>query len=176
VHLARKRGDPVPDALVAIQETSAEAVRELRATIDVLRADPETPSNGNGLDQLAELVERTRLAGLDVSVEVTGTRRELPPEVDRAAYRIVQESLTNVTRHAGSATAAVTVEYGAEGLTVQIDDDGTAWPDDPPVPGVGLIGMRERVTALGGTLGAEPRAAGGFRVRAELPTSKVPAP
>jgi signal transduction histidine kinase len=107
---------------------------------------------------------------------VTGTRRELPLEVDRAAYRIVQESLTNVTRHAGSATAAVTVEYGAGGLTVQIDDDGTALPDDPPVPGVGLIGMRERVTALGGTLGAEPRAAGGFRVRAELPTSKVPTP
>jgi signal transduction histidine kinase len=175
VHLARKRGEPVPDALVAIQETSAEAVRELRATIDVLRADPEAPSNGNGLDRLAELVERTRLAGLDVSLEVTGARRELPPEVDRAAYRIVQESLTNVTRHAGSATAAVAVDYGDDGLTVQIDDDGIALPDDPPVPGVGLIGMRERVTALGGTLGAEPRATGGFRVRAELPTSKVPA-
>ncbi|MGH3455102.1 MAG: sensor histidine kinase [Nocardioidaceae bacterium] len=175
VHLARKRGESVPDALIAIQETSAEAVRELRATIDVLRADPETPSNGNGLDQLAELVERTRLAGLDVSVEVTGTRRELPPEVDRAAYRIVQESLTNVTRHAGSATAAVTVDYRDRGLTVQIDDDGIALPDDPPVPGVGLIGMRERVAALGGTLCAEPRTTGGFRVRAELPTSKVPA-
>ena len=175
VHLARKRGEPVPDALVAIQETSAEAVRELRSTIDVLRATPQTSSNGNGVDRLSELVERIRLTGHEVSLELTGTRRALTPEVDRAAYRIVQEALTNVTRHSGATAATVTVDYGAGGLTVQIDDDGTALPDQPPVPGVGLIGMRERVTALGGTLGAEPRATGGFRVRADLPTAEVPA-
>jgi signal transduction histidine kinase len=168
VHLARKRGEEVPDALVAIQETSAEAVRELRATLDVLR-DRTDAANGNGVDRLPDLIERTQLAGLPVALSVTGPPQALPVEVDQAAYRIVQEALTNVARHAGPASAEVSVGYSADHLVIQIDDDGRAHIDDMPVPGVGLIGMRERVAALGGTLSAEPRTSGGFTVRAELP-------
>jgi signal transduction histidine kinase len=121
---------------------------------------------------------RTRSAGLPASVTVTGTPRPLPREVDQAAYRIVQEALTNVTRHAAQASAAVHLCYGPDALTVQVDDDGTAAPQtaasqaaapQSAAPGLGLIGMRERVSSLGGLLQAGPRQGGGFRVWAELP-------
>jgi signal transduction histidine kinase len=173
VHLARKRGEEVPGALVAIQEASADAMRELRATLEVLRhpdgsgTDLEAPASG--LDRLDDLVERARSTGLPATVTICGTRRELPAEVDRAAYRIVQEALTNVHRHAGGAAAAVRIDYADDELVVQVDDDGKADPEAPPVPGTGLLGMRERVAALGGRLRAEPRLEGGFTVRAELP-------
>ncbi|NJP91457.1 sensor histidine kinase [Nonomuraea sp. FMUSA5-5] len=176
VHLARKRGEEVPAALLAIQEASGDAMRELRTTLELLRDpdpdeadEPAEPDGPSGLDRLGDLVERARAAGLPATVTVSGERRGLPPEVDRAAYRIVQEALTNVSRHAGAAAAAVRVDYGGRELVVQVDDDGKATRDAPPVPGVGLQGMRERVTALGGRLLAEPRAEGGFTVRAELP-------
>ena len=93
----------------------------------------------------------------------------MPAAVDRTAYRIVQESLTNIARHAAAATASVRIDYRPDALAIQVDDDGTATPDTAPVPGVGLLGMRERVTALGGRLRAEPRSEGGFTVHAELP-------
>jgi signal transduction histidine kinase len=178
IHLARKRGEEVPEALLAIQEASRDATRELRATLQVLRTDPmdSTESGGDeasasGLDRLDDLVERARTAGVPASVTIEGDERPLPPAVDRAAYRIIQEALTNVGRHAGPATADVRLDYGPGLVTVQIDDDGRATPDAPPVPGTGLIGMRERVTALGGRLRAEPRPGGGFTVRAELPAA-----
>jgi signal transduction histidine kinase len=174
VHLARKRGDEVPEALLAIQEASRDATRELRATLDVLRTDvgdeggDESP--GSGLDRLDELVERARAAGVPATVTVSGDERPVPAEVSRAAYRIVQEALTNVGRHAGRpATVSVRLDYRPDGLAVQVVDDGRATPAAAPVPGTGLIGMRERVTALGGRLRAEPRTEGGFAVRAELP-------
>ncbi|AWS43844.1 two-component sensor histidine kinase [Streptosporangium sp. 'caverna'] len=171
VHLARRRGEDVPPALLAIQEASGDAMRELRATLEVLRdpggSDCETPASG--LDRLDDLVERARSTGLPATVTISGARRELPAEVDRAAYRIVQEALTNVSRHAGGAAATVRIDYADEELIVQVDDGGTADPDAPPVPGTGLLGMRERVAALGGRLRAEPRPEGGFTVRAELP-------
>jgi signal transduction histidine kinase len=171
IHLARKRGEDVPPALLAIQEASSDATRELRATLEVLRdsdrSDGESPASG--LDRLDDLVERARSTGLPATVTISGARRELPAEVDRAAYRIVQESLTNVSRHAGGAGAAVRIDYAIGELVVQVDDDGKADPDAPPVPGTGLLGMRERVAALGGRLRAEPRPEGGFTVRAELP-------
>jgi signal transduction histidine kinase len=174
VHLARKRGEDVPPALLAIQEASSDAMRELRATLEVLRdpdrSDGEAPASG--LDRLDDLVERARSTGLPATVTISGTRRELPAELDRAAYRIVQEALTNVSRHAGGATAAVRIDYADEELVVQVDDDGKADPDAPPVPGTGLLGMRERVAALGGRLRAEPRPEGGFTVRAELPVGE----
>jgi signal transduction histidine kinase len=100
---------------------------------------------------------------------VTGRQHDLPAEVDRAAYRIVQEALNNVARHAGPATASVTIDHGPDAVTVRVDDDGRAAPDTPLVPGVGLIGMRERVTALGGRLSADRRREGGFTVRAVIP-------
>ncbi|MFJ4682377.1 sensor histidine kinase [Streptomyces sp. NPDC088789] len=161
-HLARKRGEEVPPALLAIQEASGEAMRELRATLQVLRTDEPVGTP-------ALLVERARAAGLAVDLAVTGTERALPPTVERAAYRIVQEGLTNAARHAGPAQVRVGLDYGDTELTVRVDDDGTADPARPPSPGTGLTGMRERVTALGGTLRTAPRAEGGFSVRARLP-------
>jgi signal transduction histidine kinase len=171
VHLSHKRGEPVPEALLAIQEASTEAMRELRATLEVLRSDAREA--GNGLDRLDALVERARSAGLPATVEVSGVRRALPDEVDRTAYRIVQEALTNVARHAGPATAAVCIAFEPEMLTVQVDDDGSARAGTEPEPGVGLTGMRERVVGLGGRLRVGPRPEGGFRVRAELPVGGV---
>jgi signal transduction histidine kinase len=152
IHLARKRGQEVPEALVAVQEAGTEAMRELRATLEVLRdIDLETPSEAG--------------AG---SPDTCCDRRELAPDVDRAVYRIVQEALTNVGKHAGEAHASVHIDYGTQELTVRVDDGG-APPDAGQVPGVGLRGMRERITALGGRLEAMPRPEGGFTVRAELP-------
>ena len=166
VHLARKRGEDVPPALMAIEEAGADAVRELRATLGVLRSED---GDGSGLSQLDGLVARARAAGLPVTVTVTGQQRPLPPEADQAAYRIVQEALTNVTRHAGHACASVHLHYTPEALSVQVDDDGQGTGTRPSGPGLGLVGMRERVSALGGRLHAGPRDGGGFRVRAELP-------
>ena len=185
VHLARKRGEEVPPALLAIQEAGADASRELRATLQVLRSAEDGDSSG--LCQLDSLVARARTAGLPVTVTVTGAERPLPPDVDQAAYRIVQEALTNVSRHAGSAgagdgvSASVRLWYTPDTLTVQVDDDGkgTVFSTDtstgtstgtwPSGLGLGLVGMRERVSALGGRLQAGPQDDGGFRVRAELP-------
>jgi signal transduction histidine kinase len=167
VHLARKRGEEVPPALLAIQEAGADATRELRTTLSVLRSEEDgDPSN---LGQLDSLVARARSAGLPVTVTVTGAERALPPDVDQAAYRIVQEALTNVGRHAGPACASVHLHYTPDALAVQVDDDGTGTASRSAGPGLGLIGMRERVTALGGLLHAAPRDGGGFRVRAEFP-------
>ncbi|MFE9702328.1 sensor histidine kinase [Streptomyces sp. NPDC005930] len=173
VHLARKRGDEVPPALLAIQEASGEAMRELRSALQVLRADEPTGTP-------AQLVERARAAGLAVDLLVTGDERPLPPAVGRAAYRIVQEALTNAARHAGPAGVRVRIDYGTRNasdqpgeLTMDVDDDGGADPARPPVPGTGLTGMRERVVALGGTLRAAPRAEGGFSVHVRLPLEEA---
>jgi signal transduction histidine kinase len=171
-HLARKHGEEVPPALLAIQEASGDAARELRATLGVLRHADD--GSGSGLGRLPELLARVRSAGLPVSQTVTGAVRCLPPAVDQAAYRIVQEALTNVARHASLAAATVYLGYGRDALTVQIDNDGAGGPRPPAVPGLGLIGMRERVTSLGGALQAGPRPDGGFRVQAELPAPASP--
>ncbi|PWU55803.1 two-component sensor histidine kinase [Micromonospora globispora] len=167
VHLARKHGEEPTAALLAIQEASGAAMRELRATLDVLRS----PSDADcvGLARVGELAERTRAAGVPVQVTVTGQPRDLPAEVDQAGYRVVQEALTNVARHAGPATAQIHVEYAPAQLTVSVTDDGQASPDRPVTPGVGLRGMGERVTGLGGSLNAAPHDGGGFAVRARFP-------
>ncbi|MBB4692149.1 sensor histidine kinase [Paractinoplanes abujensis] len=167
VHLARKRGEEPPAALLAIQEAGGAAMRELRETLEVLR----TPSDveGVGLALVGELAERTRASGFPVRVDVSGDPAELPSEVDQAGYRVVQEALTNIARHAGPAAADVHIAYGLGSLTISVTDDGLASPDCPVTPGVGLRGMRERVTGLGGTLQAAPREAGGFAVVATFP-------
>ncbi|WP_189247790.1 sensor histidine kinase [Streptosporangium pseudovulgare] len=167
VHVARRRGEQVPEALLAIREAGREAARELRATLEVLRDDAKSPPPG--LDHVPELVERARTTGLDAKLTVEGRRHDVPAAVDRTAYRIVQESLTNVARHAAAATASVRIDYRPGTLAIRVDDDGRATPEDVPAPGVGLLGMRERVTALGGRLRAEPRGEGGFTVQAEIP-------
>lgn len=171
VHVARRRGEQVPEALLAIQQAGREATRELRATLEALRDDGTAPPHG--LDDVPELVERARLTGLDAALTIEGDRQDVPAAVGRTVYRIVQESLTNIARHAGAATASVRIDYGPDALTVRVDDDGRATPDAVLMPGVGLLGMRERVTILGGRLSAEPRSAGGFTVHAELPVDRT---
>lgn len=167
VHLARKRGEEVPPALLAIQDASGEAMRELRATLEILRSEDE-PAGTPAL-----LVERACAAGLTAELAVTGEERPLTAAVDRAVYRIVQEALTNAARHAGPAKVSVRLDYGDDELAIRVEDDGSADPARPPAPGVGLTGMRERVTALGGTLHTGPRPEGGFAVRARLPLGEA---
>lgn len=171
VHVARRRGEQVPEALLAIQEAGREATRELRATLEALREDDTSPPRG--LDHVAELVERARTTGLDATLTIEGQRRPVPAAVSRTVYRIVQESLTNVARHAAAASVSVRIDCRPDVLAIRIDDDGRATPDAAPAPGVGLTGMRERVTALGGRLRAEPRGEGGFTVQAELPVDRA---
>jgi signal transduction histidine kinase len=171
VHLANKRGEQVPEALLAIQEAGREATRELRATLEALRDDGKTPPHG--LDHVPELVERARTTGLDATLTIEGQRHDVPAAVDRTAYRIVQESLTNIARHAAAATASVRIDYRPGALAIRVDDDGKATPETAPKPGVGLLGMRERVSALGGRLRAESRSEGGFTVQAELPVDRT---
>ncbi|GIE99462.1 sensor histidine kinase [Paractinoplanes rishiriensis] len=168
VHLARKQGAEPSPALLAIQEAGSTAMRELRSTLEVLRS-PGDDADRVGLHRVDELAERTRAAGVPVVVTVSGAAADLPIEVDQAGYRIVQEALTNVARHAGPATADVHVEYTPAALTVSVTDDGQAPAAGPVTPGVGLSGMRERVLGLGGTLDAAPRDGGGFAVRATFP-------
>ncbi|MEU4062313.1 sensor histidine kinase [Streptomyces wedmorensis] len=171
VHVARKRGEDVPASLLAIQEAGREASRELRATLEALRDDDTTPPRG--LDDVPELVRRARAFGLDATLTVEGTHRDVSAAVDRTVYRIVQESLTNVARHAGATTASVRIDCRPDTLEIAVVDDGRATTGAAPTPGLGLVGMRERVTALGGRLRAAPRDGGGFAVRAELPVDRA---
>ncbi|MEU7769206.1 histidine kinase [Nocardia sp. NPDC049190] len=167
VHVAHKRGEPVPEALLAIRQAGREAARELRATLEALRDDGITPQQG--LDHIPGLVERARATGLDATLTIEGQRQAVPAAVDRTAYRIIQESLTNIFRHAAATTASIRIDYRPDTLAVRVDDDGKARQGAVLVHGVGLLGMRERVTALGGRLRAAPRSEGGFSVHAELP-------
>ncbi|MFD7324774.1 sensor histidine kinase [Streptomyces sp. NPDC059875] len=171
VHVARKRGEPVPAALLAIREAGREASRELRATLEALRDDDTTPPHG--LDHIPELVERAGKTGLQATLTIQGQQHDVPAAVGRTLYRIVQESLTNIARHADATTASVHIDYRPDAVALQIDDNGKATPDPAPVPGIGLLGMRERVTALGGRLRAAPRGEGGFTVQAELPVERA---
>ncbi|BAU85325.1 two-component system histidine kinase [Streptomyces laurentii] len=169
VHVARRKGEEVPAALLAIQEAGREASRELRATLEALRDDDTAPPRG--LDDLPELIARARELGLDAALTEEGPRGDVPAAVGRTVYRIVQEALTNVARHArGARSVGVRIEWRADGVAVRVEDDGRAQVpsgDD----GFGLVGMRERVTALGGRLRAAPRADGGFAVEARLPVA-----
>jgi len=171
VHLARKRGEQVSESLLAIQEAGREATRELRATLETLRDVTKSPSHG--LDHLPELLAGANGIGLATTLTIEGVRQDVPDAVDRTAYRIVQESLTNTARHAAAATASIRIDYLPDSLAIRVDDDGTATPASAPVPGVGLLGMQERVTALGGRLRAEPRTEGGFTVQAVLPVARI---
>ncbi|MFE4540018.1 sensor histidine kinase [Streptomyces scopuliridis] len=171
VHVARRRGEQVPEALLAIQEAGREATRELRATLEALRDDDTTPPRG--LDHIPKLVEQASRAGLEATLMVEGQRTDVPAAVGRTAYRIVQESLTNIARHADASSASVRIVYRADSLAIQVDDDGQATPTTVPKPGLGLLGMRERVTALGGRLRAQQTAEGGFTVEAELPVERA---
>jgi signal transduction histidine kinase len=179
LHLNEELPEGARNSLTAIKEASKEALTELRSVLDILRQDDERAprSPTSTLARLDDLVSQAGAAGLEVRTETEGEVRPVPFGVDVAAFRIVQEALTNVTRHAGPATATVRLSYGERELTVQVDDDGRGVPATVPAGrgsasaggGRGIVGMRERVAALGGELEAGPRPGGGFRVRARLP-------
>ncbi|GIJ71818.1 hypothetical protein Voc01_067350 [Virgisporangium ochraceum] len=165
-----------PELLRGIESAGREAVGELRRTLGLLRGDGADSGFGGtaaapvGLERLDELIAQVREAGLAVTLEREGEPAPVLPAVDISAYRIVQEALTNVLKHAGSARVTVTVGYRADGLHLVVRNDaGVAAP--PPVSGAGqgLIGMRERVALFGGELVTGPRPAGGFEVAARLP-------
>ncbi|MFA1539864.1 sensor histidine kinase [Actinomadura monticuli] len=174
LHLIDQNPEQARTALAAIKEASKEALTEMRGVIGALRSQGESAPRAPtaGLDRLDDLLDRARSAGLAVEAEITGDRRPLHAGTDLAAFRIVQESLTNVTRHAGPGpvTARVAIAYGEHEIEVRVEDDGRGAPllDDRP-GGSGIRGMRERAAALGGTFDAGPRPGGGFRVRAALP-------
>ncbi|MFF9074687.1 sensor histidine kinase [Streptomyces sp. NPDC014735] len=157
-------------ALTAIRAAGRQALGEVRQVLDALRAPGDAPrAPAPGLDRLPELVDQAASAGLAVTVETDGARDAVPPATGLAAFRIVQEALTNVIRHSGSRTARVRIGYGPGRVRLRVDDDGPAAGGDAGGGGNGLAGMRERAAALGGTIEAGPRADGGFRVLAELP-------
>ncbi|NEE03460.1 sensor histidine kinase [Phytoactinopolyspora halotolerans] len=154
-------------------KTTRHALDELRATVGLLRqADDESASTdpAPGLSQLPALLSTFGRAGLDVSMFEDGAARALPPAVDLTAYRIIQEALTNVTKHAATSHAQVHVTWSREYVSITVSDDGGGPRTSPDRPaGYGLIGMRERAAAVGGTLTAGARAEGGFLVAAQLP-------
>lgn len=175
LHRLPKDPAQVSDALSAIKQTSKDALRELRATLGVLRqvdeAAPTSPAPS--LVRLNELVDHATAMGLTVRTEIDGGPRPVPAEVDLAAYRIVQEALTNVSRHAGTANAIVRIRYSDDDVRVEIDDDGRGAAPNGSTEGNGIRGMGERARALGGELFAGGRPDGGFRVRARLPLGDV---
>ncbi|MER7192891.1 sensor histidine kinase [Streptomyces flaveolus] len=184
-HLFDTRPEQTRKSLDELVETTADALDDLRATVGLLRqsGDPATPAEpAPGLSRLPALLESFRRAGLEASVHQEGRARPLPPGVDLTAYRIVQEALTNVTKHAGTGSARVRLDWKRDRVTITVADDGGGARPAPTAdtgpgastaagrpPGYGLIGMRERATAVGGHLSAGKRPEGGFLVSAQLP-------
>jgi signal transduction histidine kinase len=170
-------GDERPatrEALLAIERTGREALAEMSRLLGILRKDGEGLSLAPrpSLAQIDALVQTVRDAGVPVALSVEGTPTELPLGVDVSAYRIVQEALTNVVKHAGPATATVAVRYGRRAVEVEVTDDGCGSVNGS-TNGHGLVGMRERIELHGGTLEAGGRSTGGFAVKARLPFETV---
>ncbi|MGM7647944.1 sensor histidine kinase [Nocardia sp. JW2] len=171
-HILDKRPEQARETLRIIEETSSRALREMRAILGVLTGD-DRREPAPGLDRLDGLVAVARDAGLDVVVDHDPARASLPSAVDSAAFRIVQESMTNVIRHVGPTTVRVHVEQGDEELRVRVTDSGAGAVGHTDGTGRGIIGMRERCALLGGELSAGPRPQGGFEVLARLPLHPV---
>ncbi|MGH3734376.1 MAG: sensor histidine kinase [Micromonosporaceae bacterium] len=176
---ARRSGKRDPraaeTALAAIEETGRSAMRELRRLLDVLRTEEEPPelTPQPGLVAVTHLIDQIREAGLPVTAEIDPGPDDLDPGLALAAYRIVQEALTNTIKHAGPAAAVVRLTYSAEQLTIEVTDDGRGPALAPAGVGHGLVGMRERVSLYGGQLSAGARTGGGFRVYARLPMERA---
>ncbi|MGW6144157.1 sensor histidine kinase [Streptomyces sp. NPDC055140] len=174
-HLVRSRPEQAEHLITELAGTTASALRELKATVGLLRRPDETDAPlepAPGLSRLPELVAAHAAAGLAVSVVVEGEERPLAPGMDLTAYRILQEALTNVSKHAVGAMVRVTLAYATDALTITVCDYGGESPVGVPgdeVSGFGLIGMRERAQSAGGRFTAGPGADGGFMVTAELP-------
>jgi signal transduction histidine kinase len=175
-HVLDKRPERAREALVSIEQTSSRALREMRAILGVMR-DPEDGRVPHpDLGQLDELMTQARDAGLDIKLETTSPATPLPSAVGSAAYRILQESITNVIRHVGPTRVTVSLDYGVDALDIRVVDEGRrAAPASPngaggsPESGRGILGMRERCQLLGGELVAGSLPGGGFEVRARLP-------
>jgi signal transduction histidine kinase len=175
------RSDPdrAGAALEAIADTGRQALAEMRRLLGVLRSADEqaTLAPVPGIDELRELLDQARAAGLEVSYTLSGTPRELAEGAELAAYRVVQESLTNTRKHAGlAATATVMLRFEADSLTVEVTDDGLGVVSTEDTGGHGLAGMRERIAMYGGTVTAGPLPGGGFGVTARLPCPSAKAP
>jgi signal transduction histidine kinase len=171
-------GDERPatrEALLAIERIGREALAEMSRLLGILRKEGEglALAPRPSLAQIDALVQAVRDAGVPVEFRVEGEQRDLPPGVDVSAYRIVQEALTNVVKHAGSARASVVVRYARRAVEVEVTDDGRRSVNGNAA-GYGLAGMRERVELHGGTLEAGSRSEGGFAVKARLPLGTVP--
>jgi signal transduction histidine kinase len=170
--------DQARDALLAVESGGRAAMAELRHVMGLLTMDSDGPDPAGtadltpqpGLDRLEALVQRVRDTGTPVELTVTGQPQPLLPGVELAAYRVVQEALTNTVKYAAGAVAAVLVEYGRDQLRVDVTDTGGT-PATPAATGngQGLIGLRERLAVYGGTLRAGPRVSGGYRVTALIP-------
>jgi signal transduction histidine kinase len=173
-HLVRNRPDQAQQILTDLIGTTSSALRELKGTVGLLRqaGDPDAPLEPTpGLARLPELTDALATAGLKVTVTTEGEPRPLSPGVDLTAYRIVQEALTNVTKHTATRAAEVRLSYSYDLLTIAVTDDGGAGTPATAAPGsgYGLIGMRERALSVGGHMSAGRRPDGGFEVTTELP-------
>jgi signal transduction histidine kinase len=184
-YLLGKHPERAREALETIEQTSAQALHEMRAVLGVLRDSDNARVPHPGLGQVNALTAMACEAGLDIELEVTSSTAPLPSAVDHTAYRILQESITNVIRHVGPTRVTVALDYGTDALEVRVTDaggrdasgDGARDPQPPPGtahgspagPGRGIAGMRERCGLLGGELTAGPRPCGGFEVKARLP-------
>ncbi|PWU44151.1 two-component sensor histidine kinase [Micromonospora globispora] len=191
-HVLDKRPDVAREALQAIEQTSSRALREMRAILGVLRDDDNGRVPYPGLGQIDELAAKAREAGLDIKLEETAPATALPSAVGSAAYRILQESITNVIRHVGPTRVTIALNPGNDALEIRVIDEGRrAAPGaaDPHLPaqhqistggsarpGRGILGMRERCQLLGGELDAKPTPGGGFEVRARLPLAPTGSP
>jgi signal transduction histidine kinase len=160
------------EALLVVERTGREALAEMRRMVGVLRRPEEAPALAPqpSLDHLSRLVDQAREAGLPVELRIEGEATQLPAGVDLTAYRLVQEGLTNVVKHAHATRAEVLVNYGDGYLEVTVNDDGQGVGNGDG-GGHGLVGMRERVSVYGGELDAGPQTGGGYRLRAKLPLS-----
>ncbi|GII95065.1 two-component sensor histidine kinase [Sinosporangium siamense] len=174
VELFDEKPEQSRHAMGVIGSASSEAMSELRSTINLLRQvdmGQELRAPVSRLSNVDDLVGMAQKAGLTVGWGTSGEVYDLPAAVDASAYRIIQESMTNVIRHSGATTAKVTMVYEPQGIAIEIVDNGRgSGVPDGGTPGHGLTGMRERVAALGGHLAAGPAPDGGFRVHAWLPT------
>jgi signal transduction histidine kinase len=184
----RALGQPgITQPLHAAEASGRQALAELRHLLGVLN---DSPAEGRDRDQdaaewmpdapqpsiaaLDQLAATVRAAGLNIELTIAGQVRPLPPELELSVYRIVQEALTNVLKHAQASTARVRVDYGPDAVTIDVADDGTARTASSTPPGHGLVGMRQRAKVFGGTTMAGPVPSGGWRVRAELPAQPAP--
>jgi signal transduction histidine kinase len=169
-YLIESHPDQVRDALTTIEKTGREALTEMRRVLGVLRADQPAPQTAPGLSDLHDLAAQAAAVGVDTRLEVRG-ERPLQQALSLLAYRIVQEAVTNVVKHAAPARCTVVVDITDDRVDIQVHDDGHGAPASAG-GGHGIIGMRERVTAFGGTFAAGPQPHGGWLVTAHLPITR----